>query len=129
MTYAEWQAEFTRLSAEIAKLEPECKRLQASGDWVGAGAAQEKFYAVRTARTALEARKPEETGPQVSDKEPTFEEWLSEADWISHDLDATEIEWNVFRAAGDWTGAQEPQQKYHLLRSRQDAHNAKRPKE
>jgi hypothetical protein len=129
MKYSEWQAEFARLSAELAKLEPECKRLQESGDWVAASTAQERLYALRTARDVLEARKPDQAGPQVSDKEATLEEWLSESDWISHDIDAVEIEWNVYRKAGDWEGAQGPQQKYHALRGRQTAHNAKKPKE
>ena len=128
MKYTEWLAETKRLSDEIAAIVPECKRLQDIGDWSSVSVVQTTYYALRRELAELAAREPSKTGPQVSDRDVTLEEWREQADWISHDLGSVEIEWNVFRRAGDWSGAQDPQQRYHELRARQAAHDKRKPK-
>ena len=128
MTYAEWQAECARISEEVAKADREVKALQSSGDWATVSVVQGKYYALRDELKVLQARVPDANGVVAGEQPLTYEEWLSERDWISHDLDAVKIEWDEIRAAGDWTAAQGPQEKYYLLRKRQDAHNAKMPR-
>jgi len=129
MTRAEWQAECTRIAGEIEKVAREVKAFQEGGDWSSVSTVQEKYYALREALAALQARSFDNNGVSVDEPTLTREQWLSEGDWISHDLDAVKIEWDEVRAAGDWAAAQGPQEKYYLLRKRQDAHNEKKPKE
>jgi hypothetical protein len=129
MTYEQWQAEYARISEDIEKTARACKALQDGGDWANVSLTQQKYYGLIEAQNILQARKPDENGVSVDDRPLSYDEWLSQSDWISHDLDALQIEWNIARNAGDWAGAQGPQEKYHLLRERQAAHNAKKPKE
>ena len=129
MTHAEWQAECARISDEVEQAAREIKALQDGGDWPGVSVLQEKYYALRAALAELQARVPDKNGAKADDLPLSYEAWLSERDGISHDLDAVKLEWDEIRAAGDWTAAQEPQDKYHRLRKRQDAHNAKKPKD
>src|SRR5688572_25544431 len=102
MTQGEWQAERTRLAAELEQADIDWTGLRAHGEWDNARTVQARFYQLRDALAEHDRREPDKLTNEQDGRDLTLAEWRAEVDRLSSELEIVDAEWKILRDKGQW---------------------------